>query len=56
MPGDMQDGGLKYIEHVDDDREVPITDEQDKEEVFVKPLFTFYCHCGKVHVFRVCLN
>jgi hypothetical protein len=45
---EFKDGGLKFIEHVDDDQRVQITDEHDKEEVFVKPLFTFYCHCGKM--------
>ena len=43
------DGGVKAVEHVDDDgRHGQIVDEEDREEVFTKALFTFYCTCGEV--------
>ncbi|PAV63389.1 hypothetical protein WR25_06322 [Diploscapter pachys] len=39
------------IAHVEDDKndEAKIVDIEDREEYWVKPLMTYYCHCGHVN-------
>lgn len=38
------------VSHVDTDQstDAKIVDSEDREEYFVKPLYTYYCHCGHV--------
>ena len=37
------------VKHVDHDQsEAKIVDIEDREEYYVKPLYTYYCHCGNV--------
>ncbi|KAI6208705.1 STING ER exit protein [Aphelenchoides besseyi] len=49
MAAIVEDFGQTSVEHVDDDRnDGEIIDEEDKEEVFLKPLYTYYCHCGQI--------
>ncbi|CAI2348971.1 unnamed protein product [Caenorhabditis sp. 36 PRJEB53466] len=51
MSGVLKEDGLE-IAHVEDDRgvqgEAAIIDVDDREEYFVKPLYTYYCTCGEM--------
>ncbi|CAO4369625.1 unnamed protein product [Caenorhabditis nigoni] len=51
MSGVLKSDGLE-IAHVEDDRgvqgEAAIIDVDDREEYFVKPLYTYYCTCGEM--------
>lgn len=29
---------------------MPVVDVEESEEIFVKPLYTYYCHCGQVRM------
>ncbi|RCN46024.1 hypothetical protein ANCCAN_07971 [Ancylostoma caninum] len=42
--------GAQEISHVEDDKngESRLVDIDDREEYFVKPLYTYYCNCGQV--------
>ncbi|KIH44403.1 hypothetical protein ANCDUO_25572 [Ancylostoma duodenale] len=42
--------GAQEISHVEDDKngESRLVDIDDREEYFVKPLYTYYCNCGQM--------
>lgn len=47
----LVDPDVLEVEHVEDDRNgegAPIVDIEDTEEEFIKPLYTYYCHCGQM--------
>lgn len=44
------DDGAIEVAHVENEQgvDVPVVDHEETEELFVKPLYTYYCHCGQV--------
>ncbi|XGW12651.1 hypothetical protein V3C99_013372, partial [Haemonchus contortus] len=49
--------GAQEISHVEDDKngESRLVDIDDREEYFVKPLYTYYCNCGQMAMISDCL-
>ncbi|KHJ88299.1 hypothetical protein OESDEN_11910 [Oesophagostomum dentatum] len=46
----LENDGAQEISHVEDDKngESRLVDIDDREEYFVKPLYTYYCYCGQM--------
>ncbi|KAK6737918.1 hypothetical protein RB195_020176 [Necator americanus] len=53
----LENDGAQEISHVEDDKngESRLVDIDDREEYFVKPLYTYYCNCGQMAMISDCL-